>query len=86
MPNTMAGPIRPVSHHDSRSNRGNRNNNGNIVRKKRVKSTRPGGIRGGILIQDKYASNTPTTTKKAARLSSLKKFGGGQSSANMMMA
>lgn len=29
------------------------------VKKKRVKSTRTGGIRGGVLIQDKYSKKSP---------------------------
>ena len=75
MSNNMTAPIRPVSQHDLRNNRANRHQNGVVVRKKRVKSTRPGGIRGGVLIQDKYSTNTPMSTKKT-RLSSLRKFGG----------
>jgi len=67
--------LRPSSHG------GVRFNNPLIIKKKRVKSTRPGGIRGGVLIQDKYSTNTPS---KKTRLGSIKKFVRGQSSAKMI--
>ena len=69
--NVVAG-VRPVSHHHNTRNNSrvgvNRSkNSGVIVRKNRVKSTRPGGIRGGVLVQDKYSSNTPVSTKKGTK-------------------
>ena len=58
---------RPVSQHDSRLNKGAKKGNGVIVRRKRIKSTRPGGIRGGVLIQDKYGTQTPNSSKMKFR-------------------
>lgn len=51
------------------------------VKKKRVKSTRPGGIRGGVLIQDKYSKNSPY---RKTEISSKQLKCGDQSSANIL--
>ena len=52
------------------------------VKKKRVKSTRPGGIRGGVLIQDKYSKNSPYRKTEISSKQQLKC--GDQSSANIL--
>ena len=41
------------------------------MRKKRVKSTRPSGIRGGVNVADKYSTNTPGSKKTRAASSKL---------------
>ena len=38
------------------------------MRKKRVKSTRPCGIKGAALVTENYSSNTPVTKKKSKHL------------------
>ena len=83
--NTAPTNVRPVSQHDSRNARASRNKEGVLVRKKRVKSTRPGGIRGGVLVQDKYSTNTPARKNKTRLTSVKRQCVGDLSSANMML-
>ena len=62
---------RPSSHDGDTRNK--KKKSGGLVRNKRVKSTRPGGIRGGMLIQDRFGSQTPVESRQA-RDSSMKKM------------